>query len=223
MNRNTSIAAALCCTFLVSVIMTPTEKIADKRAHINLEKIIPAQFGDWKMDERSTITLVNPQLQTKLNRIYNQTLTRTYIDGSGNRIMLSIAYGGDQSDAMQVHKPEICYPSQGMPIISKQDDLLQLAHGALPVRRLIAQRANRYEPITYWIRIGDHAVVSSFRQKLVQMAYTLSGEIPDGLLFRTSTLGLTEEESFRLQNEFINALLGSLDDQSVNFIAGNFS
>ena len=92
MNRNTSIAAALCCTFLVSVIMTPTEKIADKRAHINLEKIIPAQFGDWKMDERSTITLVNPQLQTKLNRIYNQTLTRTYIDGSGNRIMLSIAY-----------------------------------------------------------------------------------------------------------------------------------
>ena len=55
-----------------------------------------------------------------INKIYNQTLTRTYINPRGDRIMLSIAYGRDQSDALQMHKPELCYPAQGFRLLNNQ-------------------------------------------------------------------------------------------------------
>lgn len=223
MNKNIFIAICLSCAFLLSIVMTPTLKEADSRETTNLETIIPTQFGDWVLDEKPSVVLINPALQATLNVIYNQTLNRTYINAEGKKLMLSIAYGGDQSDSLQVHRPETCYPAQGMPIIDKRDDALTVSHGTLPVRRLVSKRSTRLEPITYWIRMGDKAVIGTVEQKLAKMAYTLTGEIPDGLLFRTSTIGLHEEESFRLQDDFINALIDSLDAKSVSFIAGDFS
>lgn len=223
MKHSVVIASLLCCSLLISIFMTPTIKIADERPNIDLEIMIPAEFGDWTLDSTPTTLLINPKLQATLDLIYNQTLTRTYIHKTGKRLMLSIAYGGDQSDSMQVHRPEICYPAQGMPIISQKNDSISLSHGGLPVRRLISQRGSRYEPITYWVRMGDKAVITNYEQKLAKMTYTLSGRIPDGLLFRTSTVGLKEKESFRLQDDFINELIESLDKHSINFIFGSFS
>ena len=40
--------------------------------------------------------------------------------------MLSIAYGKNQSDALQLHKPEICYPAQGFTLLAKQNTPLDL-------------------------------------------------------------------------------------------------
>ena len=202
--------------------MTPTLKEADSRKSTNLENIIPTQFGEWAQDDKPSVILINPTLQATLDAIYNQTLNRTYVNSEGKRLMLSIAYGGDQRDSLQVHRPEICYPAQGMPIIAERDDALSLSQGKLPIRRLVSKRSTRLEPITYWIRMGDKAVIGTIEQKLAKMAYTLTGKIPDGLLFRTSTTGLTENESFQLQDEFIRSLFDNLDDQSINFIAGNF-
>jgi EpsI family protein len=36
-----------------------------------------------------------------------------YVNASGYRIMLSLAYGSDQRGALQAHKPEVRYPAQG--------------------------------------------------------------------------------------------------------------
>ena len=91
----------------------PTKKIADTW-ETDLEKMFPTQFGDWQVDRSMPVILPAPDVQAKLDAIYNQVLARTYVNvRTGERVMLSVAYGGDQSDGMSVHLPEVCYPAQG--------------------------------------------------------------------------------------------------------------
>jgi EpsI family protein len=125
--------------------------------------------------------------------------------------MLSMAYGGDQSDGTTAHKPEICYPAQGLEIIFNRTGTLDVAGHALPVRRLRARLGGRHEPITYWIVVGDQAVTSGTGMKLVQLRYGVRGLIPDGILVRVSSLERDAGAAFRRHEEFIRALVSSLD------------
>jgi hypothetical protein len=107
----------------MALALKPTTRIADAGPKIDLETLIPKTFGDWKIDETVTPLIANPEQEALIKKIYNQTLTRTYVNLRNERVMLSIAYGGDQSDGMQVHKPEICYPAQGFQILKATDTL----------------------------------------------------------------------------------------------------
>ena len=125
--------------------------------------------------------------------------------------MLSIAYGGDQSDAMQLHKPEVCYPAQGFQIIKQEKGGLDIKDDVIPVKRLLAVQGNRIEPITYWTTVGDEVAVDGWKWKLAQMKYALSGTIPDGLIFRVSSIQPDESAAFELQTRFVVDLLNALD------------
>ena len=93
----------------------PTAKLADTRPAVDLETMFPKRFGAWALDERMPVQLVSPDTQAALNKFYNQTLSRTYVNAKGDRMMLSVAYGGDQSDATRAHRPEVCYPGARVP------------------------------------------------------------------------------------------------------------
>jgi EpsI family protein len=125
--------------------------------------------------------------------------------------MLSIAYGGDQSKALQLHLPEVCYVAQGFQLVSDGAGSLATPYGALPVKRLVARQQQRNEPITYWITIGDKATRSGIEQKLRRLAYGLSGEIPDGMLVRVSSIGTDAAGAYALQDRFVAELLAALD------------
>ena len=45
--------------------------------------------------------------------IYNQEVSRAFVDKEGHVVMLMIAYGESQSDRLQLHHPEVCYTAQG--------------------------------------------------------------------------------------------------------------
>lgn len=201
--------------------LKPTEKVADAGPKVDLETLIPKAFGDWKIDETIVPLLVDPETQAKLDKIYNQTLTRTYVNSQGARIMLSIAYGGDQSDSMAVHKPEVCYPAQGFQILKNQDGLFSTGAGEIPVRRLIAKQGSRVEPITYWTTVGDAVAVSGLKWKLNQIKYGLTGKIPDGLLFRISSIQADEHAAYRAQDDFSRALLDALTPEGKQRIIGS--
>ena len=93
----------------LAVAMTPTQQIADSREKANLEAMIPARIGDWRIDTSIVPIEPSPEARALLEKIYSQTLSRTYINSAGQRVMLSIAYGGNQNDSMKVHQPEVCY------------------------------------------------------------------------------------------------------------------
>ena len=206
-----ALGVAMAATSVLSVALTPSPKVMQAQAAFSLEAMIPARFGAWRIDPHIVPLTPNPEQQGVLDKIYDQTLSRTYVDASGRRVMLSIAYGGNQSKALQLHLPEVCYVAQGFALLRDGSDRLRTRYGVLPVQRLVARLQERNEPITYWITIGEHATRSGIAQKLRRLAYGLSGEIPDGMLVRVSSIANDEPAAWRLQDRFIAELLAALD------------
>jgi EpsI family protein len=205
----------------MALALKPTNKVADAGPAVDLEVMIPKTFGDWKIDETITPLIANPEQEALINKIYNQTLTRTYVNSRNERIMLSIAYGGDQSDSMAVHKPEVCYPGQGFQIIKNATDIFSTEEGSIPVRRLVATQGKRIEPITYWTTVGDTVAVNGMRRKFQQLKYGLTGKIPDGLLFRISSIQADDAKAYQTQDAFARDLLKSMSPSGRERIIGN--
>ncbi len=135
----------MAASFAVATAWKPTEHLADQRAKIDLETLFPRSFGEWTVDDRMPVQLVSPDTQALLNKIYNQTLSRTYVNKAGERIMLSVAYGGDQSDATRAHRPEVCYPAQGFQMLNSSEGSVNTPTHPVRVRHLVAKtwRAHR--------------------------------------------------------------------------------
>lgn len=193
--------------FAVALAWTPRIKLADSRPRVVLESMFPKQFGEWRVDERMPVQLISPDQAAVLDKIYNQTLSRAYVNVQGERVMLSVAYGGDQSDGTRAHRPEVCYPAQGFDMLSNVRTALPLdGHGELQVRRLVARLGGRVEPITYWVTVGEFTATSGTEQKLAQLRYGVRGTIPDGMLLRVSTIDTDASRSYQLQDRFVRDL-----------------
>ena len=205
------VAVLMASAAALATVMTPTRKIVDTLPKLNLEASIPERFGDWTLDKRAVGGVVNPQTTELLSKLYSQILTRTYYNAQGYRIMLSIAYGEDQRDGNQLHYPEVCYPAQGFQVMSNRKGQLTTALGSVPVKRLETNLSqNRFEPITYWTTIGSQALTGGAEKKLAEMKYGLRGEVPDGLLFRVSSIDRDSAAAFATQQQFVDQLLAAV-------------
>jgi len=192
--------------------LRPHQRLADLKPKISLDTQIPSSFGVWREDATVIPVLPNPEVQLALDVLYSSALARTYVNASGQRVMLSIAYGSDQSsETTAVHRPEFCYGAQGFEVSNLGEDKVVVGGRRLAVQRLIGVLGQRREPITYWITLDNTATLPGFGRKLAQIRYGLRGQIPDGLLFRISSIGMSEAESFKLQDQFLNDLAGTMD------------
>jgi len=214
------LAVLMLGTSMLSVALTPTRSTVAGAAQFNLEALIPHQFGDWQMDERVTHAVIDPRLQATISSIYSQTLSRTYFNSNGRRIMLSLAYSENQSGASRIHRPEICYPAQGFQIIKKWKDVISVDSMMLPIMRITTQLGNRYEPITYWLRVGDTLVQGHIEQTFTRTIQGLAGNVPDGILFRVSEINSNFQDSLDLQDQFIRALLSSMTQADRKILLG---
>jgi EpsI family protein len=218
--RAAAIGAAMVAAAGLSVVLTPTERDADRIGVLELELLVPVAFGDWRIDPLVLPLQVSPDVQEQLDKIYDRTLARTYVNGEGKRVMLSIAYGAVQTRALQLHKPEICYAAQGFEVKASVPAAFAGPAGPMPVRRVIAAQGPRNEPITYWMRMGDDIVYGGVEQTLTRVRYGLRGRVPDGLLFRVSTIGMDEAREFALQDLFLSQLLSSLSPPARSRLIG---
>lgn len=205
---------------LLAIILRPTHRIADDGPAVNLETMIPKQFGDWREQPQQLAQIINPQQKETIERIYTQTLSRSYVNVNGEIVMLTIAYGADQSDAKQLHYPEVCYPAQGFQVTSTQIGDLKTNLGSIKVKRLITVLGVRNEPLTYWTTVGNKVVMGGKETKLEQLSYGFRGKVPDGLLFRVSSINTNASQSFKLQEEFVEDLLNALSPEVLKRISG---
>lgn len=136
--------------------------------------------------------------------------------------MLLVAYGPVQNYRLKSHRPEICYTANGFRISEKTQTTLNYKNGASPIDvvRLITQRESRYEPVTYWMRVGNDISNGVVDHQLSRLKYGLRGIIPDGALIRISTIGLPKEASFKLQDQFIHDLLAAVPAKELKFFTG---
>jgi EpsI family protein len=209
--RNLVLFALMLAASGLTLALYPVQLIANFKSPVDLEVMIPRQFADWREAPAAAARIVDPQEIEVLNEAYSQVLSRSYVNGRGDRIMLSIAYGATQRGSLQLHHPELCYPGQGFEIRSNQTAQLVTVDGLLPIRRLETRlNKERIEPVTYWAIVGEHVVLNSFDRKLAEMRYGLQGKIADGLLFRVSSIDRDSAAAFTLQARFITELLAAV-------------
>lgn len=189
--------------------ISPHTMLAKERGPIDLKTVVPKQFGDWR-EEDTASQIVNPELQAALNKIYNQTLSRTYVNSKGEGVMLSIAYGGDQEDNLQVHFPQGCYRGQGFAVGKVTQHKMATPYGVIPVSRMVATMGTRVEPVTYWIVIGDKTTDTDWNMKMAKLDYALKGVVPDGMLVRVSTITPDADKAYAIEKQFSAAMLGAI-------------
>lgn len=204
------LAALMCAASLGAIALRPANKAADQGPGVNLESMVPREFGGWREEMQQVTQVVNPQTRELLDKLYSQILSRTYVNAEGYRLMLSIAYGNDQRGALQAHKPEVCYPAQGFTLQGLTSAVLATDFGDIPATRLLTTMGPRKEPVTYWFTVGDSAIQSALQKRIVEFRYGLTGQIPDGLLFRVSSIDGDPARAYRFQDQFVKQLLDSV-------------
>jgi exosortase B len=185
-----------------------------------LARLLPERFGDWRIDADVMPVAPAPDVQAKLDRLYGQVLSRTYVNAAGEHMMLVVAYGGDQSDALKVHRQEACYSAQGFEIASLAHGTLASEGRAIPVTRMLAVRGERSEPVTYWFTMGDRVVLGRIERLRVQLAEGIHGRVPDGMLVRVSSLSGDAPSAYAAQAAFVGALLSAVPESFAARLAG---
>jgi EpsI family protein len=125
-------------------------------------------------------------------------------------MMLAVAYGGDQSDALKAHRQEACYRAQGFDIVSLAHGRYATAGRDIPVTRMHAVKGERSEPVTYWFTMGDSVVLGRLERLKVQLRHGFAGRIPDGMLVRVSSLSHDPTAAYAAHESFMSGLVGSV-------------
>jgi EpsI family protein len=173
-----------------------------------LDDIMPRRVGDW--DSRDVSDLIAPQSSDSLMaKLYSETVGRVYTQRSTEaEIMMLLAHGDTQSNDLQLHRPEVCYPAFGFAISDSSAIDLPLGAGVgLPARQLVATAPGRKENIVYWSRLGEYMPIDGAQQRLDRLKTSMDGFVADGLLARFSMLGLDSAQSFATLVGFIRALV----------------
>ena len=215
-----TLAALMCTASIASIAVRPGQKAADKGKAISLEAVVPKGFGDWTELTEQNAQVVNPQTKELLDKLYSQLLSRTYVNKQGYRIMLSMAYGDDQRGGLQAHRPEVCYPAQGFKLGKVEDGILATSYGKIDVRRLITTYGTRNEPVTYWLTVGDEVIRSPLDKRISQIRLGLTGQIPDGLLFRISSIDADVDRAFANQQKFVADMMAAVPPAARKQLSG---
>ncbi len=188
--------------------------VARPRRHVRLltgssiAEIVPLTFAEWiSQDVGDPLAINGPESLTA--RLYNQLVTRVYTNTKTNdQVMMLLAYAKQQTDDLQLHRPEVCYPAFGYTLVQNQEIRLPVKNGVeLPSRRLIAQAADRREYIIYWTRMGELLPASGNQQRADRLRIAMHGVIPDGILSRFSTVFDNDADAWRVLQTFIPELL----------------
>jgi EpsI family protein len=180
------VATLLIVAALFAIKLTPTKHSVSTTP--DLDTIIPAKFGEWKQ-------IADPFTQVGLttggndlaSQLYDKVVMRTYANKNGDRVMLAIAYAREQKQDIKIHRPEVCYVAQGFQLLSKTNNTINVpAEKPIKALRLLVSNQNRYEAVSYWVRIGDDYPASGMSARLKILRDGLKGNVLDGVLVRAS-------------------------------------
>lgn len=207
--RRDLLAGAGCAAALgMAEWLRPRRTVRLLRPGLGLAALVPAAFAGWGPGPGGEIVL--PDVPGSLSsRLYDDRLARTYRRGEGPEVMLAVAYGAAQSDGLQLHRPESCYPAVGFAIVARRLVALPLAPGvSLPAVMLSARAGDRIEDIVYFTRLGEAFPQTAGAQRRARFDAALHGDIGDGLLVRASAIRTDPHaDGFALLAAFLRALV----------------
>lgn len=206
--RDLILGGACVAASAAALALKPRRKVTLMAEGKKLSDILPRKFGDW--ESRDVSDLYAPETpDSLLAQLYGQTVGRIFTHQmSGVQIMMLAAYGDSQSNELQLHRPEVCYPAFGFALAESRPVELAIAKAVtLPGRRLIAQSSQQKQAVIYWTRLGEVFPVTVAEQRLARLDTALHRYIPDGLLARFSVSGPDMNAAFAHMGAFIRGLV----------------
>jgi EpsI family protein len=214
--RTIAITGLLLLTAFLGVQLRPT--IIEGEAPPKLDQVVPKEFGVWRDVPSPMVqvdTFVNEEGASR-DQPYDDLVSRTYINGQGEQIMVALAYGKHQRQEVKIHRPELCYPAQGWRVLKLTPVTFPFSTPTgQPVigHRLLTQRGNgAIEAVSYWIRIGNSYSDSAWQTRMTIMKEGLQGRMTDGILVRVSERmapGQDEELTFKRLELFAEQLVAN--------------
>lgn len=183
----------------------------------SLDGIVPHEFGDWHEESESDQQVsLSTDGERSQDQPYDQVLSRTYVNSSGDAVMLALAYAKEQKQDVKIHRPEVCYVAQGYTLLSKKDAEFFLSPN-IPTaegKRLLTRRDGRIETVSYWVRVGNEYPRGGLDARMVIFKDGLKGKIDDGILVRASIIIPNEagaDVAFEKQERFMADLARTVE------------
>lgn len=162
---------------------------------------IPTTIGQWSV--RPAENFVLPPEEVDPLRVYDEILTRAYVNKAGATLMLLIAYGGGQTGLFQIHRPEACYPANGFTLGPRATVDVEVRDGQHVTSGFFTATAyRRTEQLLYWTRIGSWFPANWLQENIAVVRSNFSGQIPDGVIVRMSIISPDEDQSLALLRTF---------------------
>lgn len=219
--RDLFIGAACLATAGTGALLKPRRNVSLLAQTDSLAKIVPASFGGWRSEDIGDPLAINGP-KTLSSQLYNQLLSRAYVnDETGEFVFTLMAYGGRQTDELQLHRPEVCYPAFGFELLQNEPMTLKLATGVtVPARRMLASSEERNESVIYWTRMGEYLPSSGAQQREDRFRIALQGIIPDGLLVRFSTKADNAADPWKSIERFVAGMVAAVPAKDRRVLVG---
>nr|WP_166180501.1 exosortase-associated protein EpsI, V-type [Altererythrobacter segetis] len=164
------------------------------------ERWVPVNFDGWSLAGSSGVVLPPPDSLSA--RLYDNLVTRVYSAPAGD-VMMLIAYNNRQDGVLQVHRPEVCYPTGGFVLTETKRIAISALGRPIPSNVFTAANADRTEQVIYFTRLGHHYPRSWAEQRIAVIEENLAGRIPDGVLLRVSVLSTDRDAAVDMLRQFV--------------------
>lgn len=209
-NRRDILIGASCFAAAgTAAAMKPRNRM-DLLGSANLEELMPRAFGAWKAEDAGAL-IAPPRENSLEDKLYNTVVSRVFSRDDGATVMMLIAYGNAQTDLLQLHRPEVCYPFFGFTVTNTQPELIPITSRiSVPGRAMTATSYNRTEQILYWARVGEYLPQTGNEQLLARLRSQIAGYIVDGVLVRISNVTAEVADGLAINLDFARQLVAAL-------------
>jgi EpsI family protein len=220
--RDLIIGGACAVAAAAGLELRPHREVRLVKPGLKIADLVPATFGEWTSEDMGDPLAINGK-GTLSAHIYNELVVRAYKNAAtGTRITALMAYGGKQSDDLQLHRPEVCYPAFGYALTRNEPLGVPVAPGVtVPSRRLAAEAEGRSESVIYWSRIGEFLPQDGGQQRSARFKIALAGIVPDGLLSRFSIAGEYPDHDWKVIEAFVAELVSAVKPTQRKVLIGS--
>lgn len=184
------------------------------------DDVIPTRVATWGLAPAMDFVMP-PDDERQAAAVYEDQVTRTFVNGVDPAIMFVLAYDRKQSGMLMVHRPESCYPGSGFTITADRPVDIPLAPGLMPHGRFLStQREDRVEQVLYWTRLGNEFPQSWDEERRFLAVQNLRGLAPDGALVRVSSVDLDPENAYARLTQFAAAMYAAAGRNGRALLAG---